>query len=233
VNSNTADMFPQERPKAASIHSCPVYFCGPTLRRRRGHGSVQDPGLRSRGRAVVILAQVAARLPSSGEVLRDQSAIRSIKYAASRPNRGIFAPTVRVGPTSSCAPSPSASYPNLIRLFEPPRRLHSRACRFLIRNNRAAGKRRVVSAHGFTHAINPMQSPMHQTRRCVARTRPGSPCQSPAMENGRCRMHGGTSPGAPKGNKNALKHGRYTADAIARRRSISGLIRIARQLSRS
>src|ERR1700730_9140958 len=26
-------------------------------------------------------------------------------------------------------------------------------------------------------------------------------------------MHGGPSPGAPKGNKNALKHGRYTADA--------------------
>jgi hypothetical protein len=41
------------------------------------------------------------------------------------------------------------------------------------------------------------------------------------MKNGRCRMHGGTSPGAPKGNKNALKHGQYSADAIARRRSIA------------
>ena len=49
-----------------------------------------------------------------------------------------------------------------------------------------------------------------------------------AMPNGRCRMHGGTSPGAPKRNKNALKHGRYTAEAIARRRSISTLIRAAR-----
>jgi uncharacterized protein YjcR len=37
-------------------------------------------------------------------------------------------------------------------------------------------------------------------------------------------MHGGMSPGAPKGNKNALKHGRYTAEAIARRREISGLV---------
>jgi hypothetical protein len=27
------------------------------------------------------------------------------------------------------------------------------------------------------------------------------------MPNGRCRMHGGMSPGAPKGNKNAFKHG--------------------------
>jgi hypothetical protein len=42
--------------------------------------------------------------------------------------------------------------------------------------------------------------------------------RAPAMPNGRCRMHGGLSPGAPKGNKNALKHDLYTAEAIARRR---------------
>src|ERR1700730_404240 len=59
---------------------------------------------------------------------------------------------------------------------------------------------------------------MHQAPRCLARTRRGTPCQSPAMKNGRCRMHGETSPGAPKGNKNAYKHGHYTADATARRR---------------
>jgi uncharacterized protein YjcR len=33
------------------------------------------------------------------------------------------------------------------------------------------------------------------------------------MPNGRCRMHGGASTGAPKGNTNALKHGIYS-DAI-------------------
>ena len=75
-----------------------------------------------------------------------------------------------------------------------------------------------------------MQSslPMHLSRRCGARTRRGTPCQSPAMKNGRCRMHGGPSPGAPKGNKNAYKHGRYTAEAIARRREVSALIRATR-----
>jgi hypothetical protein len=62
--------------------------------------------------------------------------------------------------------------------------------------------------------------PMHLSPRCGARTRSQTPCQAPAMPNGRCRMHGGMSPGAPKGNKNALKHGRYTAEAIARRREI-------------
>ena len=45
------------------------------------------------------------------------------------------------------------------------------------------------------------------------------------MPNGRCRMHGGMSTGAPKGNKNAFKHGRYTADAIATRHEISALLR--------
>ena len=44
------------------------------------------------------------------------------------------------------------------------------------------------------------------------------------MANGRCRMHGGTSPGAPIGNNNARKHGLYTAEAIARRQDITTLI---------
>ena len=50
------------------------------------------------------------------------------------------------------------------------------------------------------------------------------------MPNGRCRMHGGMSPGAPKGNKNAFKHGHYAAEAIASRREIAKLLRDARAL---
>jgi len=69
---------------------------------------------------------------------------------------------------------------------------------------------------------------MHLSRRCGARTRSGSRCQSAAMPNGRCRMHGGMSPGAPKGNKNAYKHGRYSAEAIACRREIAALLRSMR-----
>ena len=74
---------------------------------------------------------------------------------------------------------------------------------------------------------NPMQSrlPMHLSPRCRARTRAGTPCQSPAMMNGRCRMHGGASPGAPKGNNHAFKHGRFTAEAIAERREFAALVR--------
>lgn len=44
------------------------------------------------------------------------------------------------------------------------------------------------------------------------------------MPNGRCRMHGGASPGAPKGNRNAYKHGRYSAESIANRRLIAALV---------
>jgi hypothetical protein len=73
---------------------------------------------------------------------------------------------------------------------------------------------------------------MHLGRRCGARTRRAGRCQSPAMPNGRCRMHGGPSPGAPKGNRNAFKHGYYTAKAIAQRRATSLLVRNARGLLR-
>jgi hypothetical protein len=68
---------------------------------------------------------------------------------------------------------------------------------------------------------------VHAGGQAERKPRSGSPCQSPAMPNGRCRMHGGPSPGAPRRNKNALKHGLYSAEAIARRRSISALIRSA------
>ncbi|MFK8036283.1 MAG: HGGxSTG domain-containing protein [Hyphomicrobiales bacterium] len=72
-----------------------------------------------------------------------------------------------------------------------------------------------------------MQSKMaaHACPRCDARTRNGGPCRSPAMQNGRCWMHSGKSPGAPKGNSNALKHGRYTAQTGKWRHRIAELRR--------
>lgn len=60
----------------------------------------------------------------------------------------------------------------------------------------------------ITH--NPMQS-AHDALRCGAKTRRQLPCQAPAMRNGRCRMHGGKSPGAPCGERHGkYKHGRFT-----------------------
>ena len=53
------------------------------------------------------------------------------------------------------------------------------------------------------------------------------------MANGRCRMHGGKAPGAPKGNKNALKHGRYSADAVAMRKLVRQLVSEAKEIVES
>ena len=71
---------------------------------------------------------------------------------------------------------------------------------------------------------------MDRAPRCGARTRSGRPCQSPAVRGKRrCRMHGGAAgSGAPIGNTNALRRGHYTAEAVACRRQVSELIRMAR-----
>jgi hypothetical protein len=48
--------------------------------------------------------------------------------------------------------------------------------------------------------------------RSGARNRAGNSCRSPAMANGRCRLHGGRSPGAPRGEGQGMwKHGRRSA----------------------
>ncbi|WP_448583006.1 HGGxSTG domain-containing protein [Thermaurantiacus sp.] len=46
--------------------------------------------------------------------------------------------------------------------------------------------------------------------------RRGGACQTPAVKGRkRCRMHGGTNPGAPRGNRNAWKHGARCAEVEA------------------
>lgn len=72
-----------------------------------------------------------------------------------------------------------------------------------------------------SHAINAMRL----APRCGARTRAGDPCQGPAMPNGRCRMHSGNNPGAPRGNRNAFKHGGRSADAIAEMAVLRAMLR--------
>jgi uncharacterized protein YjcR len=69
--------------------------------------------------------------------------------------------------------------------------------------------------------------PMLSSRRCGAKTRSGKPCMAPAVKGKkRCRMHGGApGSGAPRGNKNALKHGQYTREAIEERRQVQKFLR--------
>ena len=71
---------------------------------------------------------------------------------------------------------------------------------------------------------------MHQASRCHAKSkRSGLQCQAPAVRGSSvCRMHGANG-GAPKGNKNAMKHGDFTAETLAMKREISALARMARE----
>lgn len=55
--------------------------------------------------------------------------------------------------------------------------------------------------------------------RCGAKTRRQTACLSPAMKNGRCRMHGGastgprTAEGKERTRRAAITHGYYTREA--------------------
>lgn len=74
--------------------------------------------------------------------------------------------------------------------------------------------------------------PMNEAPRCSARTRAGTPCQSPAISGkARCRMHGGRGSGAPKGNNNALRHGAYTKEVLGREVRVRDLCRRLRAVA--
>ena len=67
--------------------------------------------------------------------------------------------------------------------------------------------------------------------RCGAKTRKGTPCQAPAMKNGRCRLHGGKSTG-PKTQEGIerirqahIKRGEYTQESMASRKEFKALLR--------
>jgi hypothetical protein len=84
-----------------------------------------------------------------------------------------------------------------------------------------------------THPRN--TEPMLSSSRCGAKTRSGRLCRSPAVRGKkRCRMHGGAAgSGAPLGNKNALRTGLHTQEAIGNRKALSELLRQSRALIRS
>ena len=74
-------------------------------------------------------------------------------------------------------------------------------------------------------------APMLCSPRCGAKTRSGGFCRSPAVSGKkRCRMHGGApGSGAPLGNQNARKHGRFTREKKAERRRVQELLRQSRK----
>ncbi len=71
--------------------------------------------------------------------------------------------------------------------------------------------------------------------RCGAKNRRGTPCQCPAMPNGRCRLHGGlsTGPKTPEGieriRRAVTKHGMYSKQVRAEREQCRALLRQCRE----
>jgi hypothetical protein len=43
-------------------------------------------------------------------------------------------------------------------------------------------------------------------------------------------MHGGTSPGAPRGNQHALKSGAYTRQALAQKHEARAILKVLKEL---
>jgi glucans biosynthesis protein len=81
--------------------------------------------------------------------------------------------------------------------------------------------------HEVERHMGPLRARLARAPRCLARTRSGTECQSPAVSGRRrCRMHGGNNPGAPIGNRNAWKHGARSAQAIAAARYVRALTRL-------
>ena len=66
-------------------------------------------------------------------------------------------------------------------------------------------------------------------RRCLAKTRSGGVCQKLALkQKARCRLHGGLSTGAPRGELNGnYKNGRYTCEALAERKRMAAAGRLS------
>src|SRR6185369_14033911 len=79
---------------------------------------------------------------------------------------------------------------------------------------------------------------LSQVQRCGAKNRRGTPCQCPAMANGRCRLHGGLSTG-PKTlagieriRRAVTKHGRYSHAVKTERHNDRILLKECRELLR-
>jgi hypothetical protein len=68
---------------------------------------------------------------------------------------------------------------------------------------------------------------LHSAQRCGAKTRAGTACQCPAIRGRRrCRLHGGRSPGAPRGPQNGnYRSGEWTIEAAQERKWLRELVK--------
>ena len=102
-------------------------------------------------------------------------------------------------------------------------------------NKRKSGDRTAPRRESWLKNGNPVGDP-NSAPRCGATTRRGMACLSPAMTNGRCRMHGGASTGPrtveglARSRRARWKHGRYSAEALAEQKRARELLTQSREL---
>jgi coenzyme F420-reducing hydrogenase gamma subunit len=84
------------------------------------------------------------------------------------------------------------------------------------------------------HPMHAVWAGLAAAPRCGAHCRTtGQPCKNPEMANGRCRMHGGKSTGAPRGEQHyRYRHGGRTVEALQHRREVRAQIRLLLELMR-
>jgi hypothetical protein len=91
---------------------------------------------------------------------------------------------------------------------------------------RSTGGDKKIEDNPMDQRVETRLKNLRRAARCGAKTRAGAPCQRPAIRGrSRCRLHGGLSPGAPRGSRNGnYKTGDWTADAIEERRWLRSLV---------
>jgi hypothetical protein len=95
------------------------------------------------------------------------------------------------------------------------------------KTERSAGGAKKKLADNLMNHLETRLRNLRGAPRCGAKTRAGAPCQRPALRGrGRCRLHGGLSPGAPRGAKNGnFKSGDWTAESVEERKWLRSLVR--------
>jgi len=93
---------------------------------------------------------------------------------------------------------------------------------------RPEGVGRKIADNPMNQDVEARLRNLRRVPRCGALTRAGTACQCPAIRGRkRCRLHGGLSPGAPRGHRNGnYKNGNWTADAIEERRWLRSLVQL-------
>jgi hypothetical protein len=93
---------------------------------------------------------------------------------------------------------------------------------------RPEGVGRKIADNPMNQDVEARLRNLRRALQCGALTRAGKACQRPAIRaRKRCRLHGGVSPGAPRGFKNGnFKNGAWTAEAAEERKWLRSLVQL-------